>query len=149
MEVCGSHMTIDINSDFQVLVATLSGEAEDQSMAAKQGVAAVIMHRVSESHTHPHFGDGTIRGACLAHMQFSCWLPGPDHDRIMKLDLDHPYPALADCMAVANQAMQGSLDDPTNGATYYFDDSIEHPTWTQGATFCCQIDRLLFYKDVK
>lgn len=145
----GFGMTIDLNSDFQVFVATLSGEADGEPLEAKRAVASTIINRVSQAGVHPHFGDGTIRGACLAHYQFSCWLPGPDLDRIMNLDLDHPYPVLVDCMNVANQAMQGTLVDPTSGATYYYDESIEAPTWTQGATYCEQIGRLKFYKDVK
>lgn len=143
-------MTINLTSDFQVLTATIDGEGESEPLIGKQAIAASIMNRVALAHVHPHFGGGTVRGACLAHEQYDCWLPGPDHDRIMALDLANPSPALQECMTVADDALAGTLADPTGGGTYYYDPAeVEAPTWTQGATFCGKFGNQLFYKNVK
>lgn len=142
-------MTINLNSDFEVLVATLSGEAEGETTDGKEAVAASIMNRVALARVHPHFGDGTVRAACLYPKQFSCWNPGPDHDRIMALDLAHPSPALQDCMDIARDAIAGALKDRTGGADYYFAISIPAPAWVVGARFKGQFGSQIFWGSVK
>jgi len=143
-------VVIDLTSDFEVLVATIDGEGEGEPLIGKQAIAASIMNRVALAKAHPHFGDGTIRGACLTHEQYDCWMPGPDHDRIMALDLANPSPALQDCITVANGMIAGTLKDPTRGATYYFNpEEIEPPTWVAGGIFCGQFGSHRFYKGVK
>lgn len=143
-------MAIDITSDFQVLVATIDGEGESEPLIGKQAIAASIMNRVALAGVHPHFGDGTVRGACLAHAQYDCWLPGPDHDRIMALDLANPSPALQDCITVAEAALAGTLKDPTGDATYYYNPAeIEAPAWTEGGIFCGRFGNQLFFRGIK
>jgi spore germination cell wall hydrolase CwlJ-like protein len=142
-------MPIDLTSDFEVLVATLSGEAEGETLAGKQAIAASIMNRVAQAKTHPHFGDGTVRGACLAHMQYDCWLPGPDYDRIIALDLTKPSAALQDCIGVAKAAIAGTLADLTHGSTYYYAPSIPGPAWLAGARWCGVFGTQLFWRGVK
>lgn len=142
-------MAIDLTSDFHVLAATIDGEAEGEPLAGKQAVASSILNRVALSKVHSHFGDGTIRGACLAHAQFDCWMPGPDCDRINALEFEHPSPGLQDCMDVANEAIQGALTDPTGGSTHYYDHGILGPMWLVGAKWCGQFGRQLFWKNVK
>lgn len=140
---------IDLSDNFQVLVATIDGEAEGEPLVGKQAVAASIMNRVAQAAHHPHFGDGTARGACLAHMQYDCWLPGPDRDRIEALDFDAPTAALQECIDTAKAALAGELVDPSGGATYYHATSIAPPKWVKGATFCGQFGKQLFYKGVR
>lgn len=143
-------MAIDLTSDFQVLVATIDGEGEGEPLIGKQAIAASVMNRVALAGVHPHFGDGTVRGACLAHEQFDCWMPGPDHDRIMRLDLANPSPALQDCITVADAALAGTLKDPTWGSTYYFNpEDVKPPAWVKDGIFCGQFGAQRFYKDVK
>ena len=142
-------MAIDLNSDLEVLAATISGEAESEPLSGKQAVALSVLNRVKAAKIHPHFGDGTVRGACLAPSQYSCWLPGPDRDRIVALDLSKPYPALKDCIIVAKSALAGALNDFTEGATYYFAQSIPAPSWVVGAMFCGLFGTQLFWRNVK
>lgn len=143
-------MTIDLTNDFQVLFATIDGEAEGEPLIGKQAVCASIMNRVAQAGVHPHFGDGTVKGACLAHMQYDAWNPGPDRDRIEALDPDAPKnQAQQDALDTARAALDGSLVDPTDNATYYYADTIAPPPWTVGAIFCGKFGTQLFYKGVK
>lgn len=142
-------MVIDLTSDFEVLVATIDGEGESETLSGKQAITASIINRVALAKVHPHFGGGTIRGACLSHAQYDCWMPGPDCTRIMALDLANPSPALQECMSVATAAIAGTLVDPTNKATYYYEPSIPGPAWLVGALFCGMFGSQLFWKGVK
>lgn len=142
-------MPIDLTSDPQVLAATIDGEAEGEPLIGKQAVASSIMNRVALAHVHPHFGDGTIRGACLAHAQYDCWMPGPDLDRINALDFNNPSPAFQQSIDVARSAIAGTLPDITGGATYYYEPTIPGPFWLVGAKWCGQRGTQLFWKDVK
>lgn len=142
--------TINLNSDSDVLFGTICGEAEGETLVGKQAVAASIMERARLAGVHPHFGDGTVRGVCLAHAQFDCWLAGPDRNRIMSIDLDHVTPAQQECLAVATAALTGTLIDPTEGATYYYAPAeCDGPAWLVGAKWCGQFGTQLFWRNVK
>ena len=144
-------MAIDKNSDLEVLAATIAGEAEDQPLAAKQGVAAVAVKRakIAAETGRKQFGDGTVRGACRAPWQFSCWNAGPnnkDRQRIEALDLDKPYAALQECMSVARSALDGTLIDPTSGATFYKNTDFPWPSeWGAELPALVTLGALSFY----
>lgn len=115
-------MTIDFDSDLEVLTATIWGEARGQSLLGKQGVAAVVNNRAEYAKTHhrPQFGDGTLRSACLASWQFSSWNPSdPNRSKMLSLDLSEPDEVLQDCIDTAQATIDGTLVDPTEGATFY------------------------------
>ena len=140
---------IDLTNDLDVLFGTIDGEAENQHVQGWIAVGWSIKNRVALSSVHPHFGDGTIKGACLAHAQYDCWMPGADHDRIMAIDLDNLNQVQQAIMAVAQQIISGVTADITLGATYYFDQSIPAPSWVSGARFCGLFGSQLFWKGVK
>lgn len=141
--------TIDLNNDLEVLFGTIDGEAENQPVIGQIGVGCSIATRAKMAAQHSHFGDGTIKGACLAHDQYSCWLPGPDHDRIMAIDLDNLSPIQIQIMGLAQQIIAGTIDDPTNSATHYYAKSIPGPAWLVGARFHALLGDQLFWGGVK
>jgi len=98
----------DVLSDLQVFAKTLDGEAGNQGYEGQQAVANVIMQRVKMQWQH----EATVRGVCLHPSQFSCWLPGPDRDRIM---------ASTDpqCLEIAQLAMDGNLPNIVEEADSY------------------------------
>lgn len=140
---------INLTSDLEVLAATIDGEAEGEPLVGKQAVAASVINRVKQSPGREQFGDGTIPGACLASEQFDCWMPGPDRDRIMALDINNPTPAFQRCIDVARSALAGTMGDPTNGATFYYAREIPAPRWVAGAMFCGLFGSQLFWRGVK
>jgi hypothetical protein len=61
---------IDLNSDVDVMFGTIAGEAENQPLIAMRAVASTPINRVPLAKAgRKQFGDGTIRGACLAPEQ--------------------------------------------------------------------------------
>lgn len=104
-------MNVDALSDLEVIARTIDGEAGNQGISGMIAVGSVILNRVIL-----HWqGETTARGVCLHHEQFSCWLPGPDRDRITA----SCYLAPDDCLTVAKQVLAGTLPDNTNGADSY------------------------------
>lgn len=115
-------MITDLTDVNQVFPATLFGEAENQPLAGKAGVASVVMNRFHSQQHHPRrqFGTGTIASVCLAPWQFSCWNGGsPRRLILLDLDFEHPSPALIDCIRIANDAATGLLADSVRGCCFY------------------------------
>lgn len=143
-------------SDLEVLAATIDGEAEGEPVNGQQAVATTIVNRAAaakafkESHgyNHPQFGDGTLRGACMARTQYDCWMPGPDLDRITALDPADPTPAFRACLQIAQAAIDGTLPNAVGTATHYFAQSITAPRWVYGARWKGQVGKHLFWGEV-
>ena len=128
---------LDQFSDDQIFAKTLDGEAGNQGYEGQQAVASVIMNRVYLNWQ----GETTARGVCLHHAQFSCWLPGPDRDRIINtLDVQ--------CLEIAQLALAGTLADNTNGADSY-EVTGTGAYWAKGLTPCAIIGKHSFYKTRK
>lgn len=139
---------IDLTSDLDVLFGTVAGEAENQPLIGMRAVAMSVMNRVPIAKAgHKQFGDGTVRGACLAHEQYDCWMPGADRNRIMAIDLDNLSPAQQTCIVYAQQAIAGTLADPTSGATFYFEEHIAAPYWVPGMIWSGQFGTQLFWRN--
>ena len=143
-------MTIDFTSDFKFPTATIWGEARGQSLLGKQGVAAVVNNRAQYAKTHhrPQFGDGTLRSACLASWQFSSWNPNdPNRSKMLSLDFSEPDEVLQDCIDTAQATIDGTLVDPTEGATFYFADGIPEPDWAKTMQFTVKIGAHSFFAE--
>jgi len=100
-------------------------------------VTHVILNRAA---TSPRNGwPSDPEQVCLQPLQFSCW---DDRD-----PQRHLYPNLNDryyLVAVGLSLQAG--DDPTGGATAYWDDSIPRPSWATDENFCVKIGTLNFCK---
>ena len=81
----------------------------------------------------------TVKDVCLAPQQFSCW-NGKDS---MKIDDEN---AFNDCKKVA-EALLSETQDPTSGATHYFNASITTPSWASKMTFIKKVGNHDFYKE--
>lgn len=137
--------TIMENQD--TLARTCWGEARGEGSEGMEAVASVIMNRVAKAGIHPHFGDGTVAGACLAHMQFDCWNPG-DPNLTKLQDVTSADPAFFSALQIAQEALQGDLEDATGGATYYYAQGTPVPPWAVGKTPCAHIGHHLFFRDI-
>ena len=98
----------DAFSDLEIVAKTLDGEAGNQGIQGMTAVANVIRNRAALAWQ----GETSLRGVCLHPYQFSCWLPGPDRERIMA----STNPA---CIPIAQAALDRTLVDITNGADSY------------------------------
>lgn len=134
-------------TDQDTMARTLYGEARGEGRDGLVGVANVILNRFALWDRHPHFGHGTIESVCLAPWQFSCWNEGdPNLNKLVKVTAEDP--AFADCLQVAEDALNGLLEDNTNGATYYYVRGSKMPQWAFGKDSCAVVGRHLFFKDI-
>ena len=119
-----------------ILGITIWREARSEGLAGMNAVAHVIANRGAAS---PHNAwPSDVEQVCLQPWQFSCWnLTDPQRNLYPK-DGDPQYAIAQRC------PMMG--DDPTSGATAYFDVSILPPPWAHPEDFTAQIGRLKFYK---
>lgn len=128
--------------DEQVALRTLYGEARGEPPEGQLAVAHVFLNRMKDG----RWG-GSLATVCLARLQFSCW-NASDPNRPLMAALQDDGAELAKLWPILEQARTGK--DPTNGATHYFSDTmIKPPEWAVGATFCGQVGRHKFYRDVK
>lgn len=135
--------------DFVLLALVVWRESRGESLAGKQAVAWSIRNRVS----NPGWWGKGWAGIILQPYQYSSFNRNDPNATHFPVSLD---PSWADCLNVAQQVYTDSLTampvipDPTNGATSYFDMSLDHnpPTWSTdgGMTKTVDIGRLHFYK---
>ncbi len=133
--------------DADILTDTAFMEASSEGREGMQAVCNVVMNRVALADKHPHFGDGTVKGACMAPMQFSCWNKG-EPNQARRAATPHDDPVLAMARSLALMALAGGLDDITSGATYYYADSIPIPKWAEGKTPCKTIGQQIFFNNI-
>ena len=125
--------------DLFLLALCIWREARNQTLDAKLGVAYTVINRVN----HPSWWGTDIISVILKPFQFSSFNRNDPNAIKLPVMQDLSWVASLDA---ANDAINRTKPDPTNGATYYHDNSIEPPSWVKEATFLCQIDSLLFYR---
>lgn len=112
------------------LARSLYGEARNQGIEGMQCVASVILNRVAQ----PSWWGTDICSVCLHPYQFSCWNEN-DPNRVIIEAVDGSDAVFSMAQTIAQNAVNGTLQDQTNGATFYCTlDS--NPDWAQGQTPC-------------
>ena len=111
-----------------------------------EAVAAVVMNRVAAAKAQGgHWWGDSVGAVCLSPDQFATWAPdGPM--RQAAIAVTPADPVFAVCRRIARRAMEGTLDDPTGGATRYHAEDAG-PDWSQGRSPSAAIGGLLFYAD--
>jgi spore germination cell wall hydrolase CwlJ-like protein len=141
-------------NDRQVFGLTLYGEARGEKDEGRRAVANVIHNRLLAGRWGKSY-----RSVCLWPWQFSCWRPvgGPANYAVvmaMGRALLDPAPtvlpaSLRACVALADKAMAGELEDSTRGAIYYLTEALyatAPPTWSLKVTRTAQIGAHVFFK---
>ena len=127
------------------LTATLFGEAGGEGIIGIQTVASVIMNRRNYYQAHAKNGQ-TIKlsDICLARYQFSFWNNKRNWnvqsiENWAKKLYGSNAKAWNNCLAIARQAIAGSMKDVTNGATFYYatwmDTKGKAPSWARGRNY--------------
>lgn len=130
-------------SDTEVLARTLWGENRGGGVEGMQSVANVIVNRAAS----PGWWGDDIRGVCLKAEQFSCWNAN-DPNLMVMLNVNEYDVQYKTALDLATQAIAGTLEDITGGATYYFASSLKYPSWAEGHTPCADIRGQLFFNDI-
>ena len=128
-------------SDADTLARTIWGEARGEGIDGMTAVANVVMNRVR----HPRWWGHDVVSVCLKPLQFSCWNANdPNRPKILRASPANEGFAL--CQVIAQQAINGALDDPTGGCDSYFDTSIDPPSWAVGKEPIYSVGDLRFYR---
>ena len=107
---------------------------------ARNAVAGVVLERVRR----PGWWGRDVVTVCTHPFQFSS-MTDPRDVQLTK------WPQVGDtswgeCLAIAAAALDGGLQTPVPGATYYFDDSLAVPPfWATKERFVGKVGRLNFY----
>lgn len=137
----------DEDWNLEIAATTVDGEADGEPDEAIQAVAFAIVNR----HKAGRWYSGqTLAECCMIAQQFSSWndtgAEAMNRRRmIRKLRND---PILVKCRAAVIAALNGTVPDPTNGATHYYSEGIPAPKWTVGAVSCGQVGNEHFFKNV-
>ena len=132
----------EVDGTVDTFARTLWGEARGETKAGREAIASVILNRLKKP---SRFGK-SIEEVCLKPAQFSCWNDGdPNLPKLKKVDeID---PVFAECVAIAENAVQGLLADSVIGADHYHTAGVS-PAWSQGKTPCIIIGNHLFFNNI-
>ena len=111
-------------NDRDLLAKTLMAEAGNQGFGGMLAAGSVIMNRAGGS----GYGDG-IRNVILKPGQFSAWnsltgYAGGEQGQ----DMAAMRPS-AEAYQAADKLLAGDYQDPTGGATHYYNPAISNPKW--------------------
>ena len=122
-------------------------EASGESPETCRGVAHVIYNRVAR----PGWWGKTLFDVVTKRSQFTSMVPpvgrlDPNLTRYPNPD----DPSWQSCLDIAEAMWSNpSEEDPTNGATFYFDKSLDTnpPIWVASYRHTCDIGNIHFYSD--
>lgn len=166
MTVTTSTPDLSTLTDAQALALTGAAEARSYfdgktwrpaPLANMVAVMCTPINRVRENARR--FG-ATVKDACLAHEQYSCWNvgSGENHDWLMSqvdavLTGKYMSPIVKQCLAEAARLLDGGGLDVVNAATHYYSPVSmvppgRVPDWAEGKAPCATVGDHLFFKGV-
>ena len=117
-------------SDRELLARTLQAEAGNQGLGGMLAAGSVVMNRANTG----GYGNG-LRGVILKPGQFSAWnsltgyAGGEQGQNMVSM-----RPSEAAYQAT-DKLLTGDYQDPTGGATHYYNPDISNPSWAEGKEF--------------
>ena len=115
-------------SDLEALTRVVYCEARGEPDNGKLAVAYTVINRTAKS-------GKSIEYEATKKSQFCVWSGA----------MAEPYAST--CQAYAQQAINRSAADPSNGATFFYSGSSV-PSWAKGKTPCAQIGGHKFFKNI-
>jgi len=125
-------------TDAELLGLCVYREARGEPDEGKRGVAHVVMNRVKA----PSWWGTSVLTVVTHPWQFSSFNENDPNVDIWPKDTD---PVWADCLTIAENVLDGTAEDLTDGCNSYYDVSIPPPRWA-GTNPALAIGRLRFYK---
>ncbi|PCR94915.1 cell wall hydrolase [Pseudomonas fluorescens] len=134
--------------DRDVLARTIWGEARGESAGGRVAVAWSIRNRVFDGKANSWWGEG-YAGVCQKPYQFSCWNKNDPNFPYLSGAKEIPFRELAQCRIVADQVIDGKVQDPTSGATHYYALAMKTPpAWAAKAKQTLKLGGHVFFRDV-
>lgn len=115
-------------------------EARGESDEAKLGVMWTVLNRAA----NPKWWGDSISTVVTKPWQYSSLTDVRDR-QLTKWPTEKDD-SWATCLALAIECLAEHTEDPTGGATHYFDDSIAPPYWAKPEAHTVKLGRLNFYK---
>ncbi len=119
-------------ADIDILARTLWAEARGEGLVGMKAVACVILNRLKKpgwwSRHKDNIPDDTIEAVCRDPYQFSCWNKD-DPNLPQLLAVTREDKAFDNAWLLAEIAVDGKLDDITNGATSYYSTTMKNPPY--------------------
>jgi len=113
------------DDDRELLARTLDAEAGGEGVQGMMAAGAVINNRASAK----GYGGSSIRDVILAPGQFSAWNSVTGYAGGKgALNRDERRPS-QDAYRVADMLLSGEYEDPTGGATHYYNPDVADPKW--------------------
>ncbi len=131
--------------ELDIMARTLYGEARGEELPGLVAVAWVIRNRAELG----GWWGRDIVSVCLKPAQFSCWLLADDN-RLAMDRVKVPDPAFLRCLAVSTLVLLGEYEDPTQGATHYYNpDGVKgrEPYWASTMDQTVVVGRHRFCKE--
>lgn len=116
-------------------------EARGESYDAQVAVACSVRNRVQR----PGWWGKTWLTVILMPEQYSCFNPGDPNATKLPVEVNGIFPV---CLAIARDVHNGKTADTTDGATHYFDKSLDAnpPYWVPDMTHVKDVGDFHFYK---
>lgn len=132
--------------EVEAMARTAWGEARGEGEAGLIAVMHVIRNRALK----PSWWGGGVVEVCHKRWQFSCW-NNDDPNRKLALTVGTDDKVYRLCLSLAFDVLDGTIPDPTGGATHYHAAGIL-PSWRwrngQPIEPCYVHGRHYFYRDV-
>lgn len=113
-------------------------EAAGEPLEGKVAIAHVILNRSRAQGRAPH-------AVVEAKLQFSS-MTAPGDPTLVRWPL-RPDPSFTVCMEVVEDAVNNLGQDPTGGATHYFNPAVVVPSWASSMVKTITIGHHDFYKE--
>ena len=129
-------------SDRELLARTLQAEAGNQGLGGMLAAGSVVMNRANTS----GYGNG-LRGVILKPGQFSAWnsLTGyAGGEQGQNMASMRPSEA---AYQATDKLLTGDYQDPTGGATHYYNPDLSNPSWAKGKEFTRIGDHVFGFAD--
>jgi len=117
-------------SEADMLARIMDAEAGQEGVMGKLAVGAVIRNRAKTG----GYGDG-IKGVITKPGQFSAINDVTGYAKGQGANDIFWRPPSQESQAIANAVLAGQYEDPTEGATHYFNPKAANPKWAKGKPF--------------
>lgn len=135
----------DNKTEIEIVALTAWGENRSGGVQGMQSVINSIMNRAA----HPRWWGNNPRDVCLQPQQYDCWNTTTANYQAM-CNVNESDPAYEEALELAREAIEGTLNDITHGACFYYAKTMkEPPYWAKGVTPCADIAGQLFFNNIK